>query len=197
MTWFGPQKEMRPAKRHGLPPWVPSYSPSQTALPHFPPLKTPPGDATHPAARSSPAPPLACSARPQVPTSTSPTTPRPATQPPRACFLGQLVGDLWPGAVGERLKTRTLRAPGAKESLARLVGTRLPSGGGLRLPLPRVRLCLGVCVGRGGEGHTRPAIRGLRSPRNQSGDTSILSSVTVLLWLVSPELPASLGWLLK
>lgn len=192
MTWFGPQKEMRPAKRHGLPPWVPSYSPSQTALPHFPPLKTPPGDATHPAARSSPAPPLACSARPQVPTSTSPTTPRPATQPPRACFLGQLVGDLWPGAVGERLKTRTLRAPGAKESLARLVGTRLPSGGGLRLPLPRVRLCLGVWGG-----HTRPAIRGLRSPRNQSGDTSILSSVTVLLWLVSPELPASLGWLLK
>lgn len=197
MTWFGPQKEMRPAKRHGLPPWVPSYSPSQTALPHFPPLKTPPGDATHPAARSSPAPPLACSARPQVPTSTSPTTPRPATQPPRACFLGQLVGDLWPGAVGERLKTRTLRAPGPRKAwlaswgpgspLAEVCGSRCPESGS-------AWVCGGgVCGG----GHTRPAIRGLRSPRNQSGDTSILSSVTVLLWLVSPELPASLGWLLK
>lgn len=39
--------------------------------------------------------------------------------------------------------------------------------------------------------------RGLRSPRNQSRDTSILSSVTVLLRLVSPELPALLGQLLK
>lgn len=100
------------------------------------------------------------------------------------------------GSGGQEAKDTYPQGSRTKESLACLVGTRLPSGGGLRLPLPRVQLCLGVGRGVGG-GHARPTIRGLRSPHNQSRDTSILSSVTVLLWLVSPELPASLGWLLK
>ena len=83
---------------------------------------------------------------------------------------------------GVRLRTHTLRACGPRRAW-------LASQGGLQPPAARVRLSLG--------GQTPGAARGLRSPQDQSRAISILSSVTVLSWLVSPELPALLGQLLK